>query len=121
MRGSACSIRLAIAANTSARASRRSAAAGISAVSRAMALAVCASVILARGFFDGGAEIAAVTLQQLHGFAAASAESDQDGGLHVAVGLFEMARCIARRTADDFADDGFGAPAQLRVPRPHVD
>ena len=58
---------VAIAANTSVRARRRSAAAGISAVSRAIALPVCGSAIVVRGRVpgrvDGRAQIAAVALQ----------------------------------------------------------
>src|SRR5258706_6395562 len=120
MRGLAHSIRSAIAANRSVRASRRPATVGISAVSRAIALAVRGSAILARGLIDGGAEIAAVALEQLRGFAAAQSEADQDGSLHVAVGLFEIARRVGVRAVHDFADDGCCAPAELGVARPHV-
>src|SRR5262245_53117957 len=120
MRGFACSIRLTIAANASVRASRRSAAAGISAVSRAMALAACASAIVARGLPDGGAQMPAVTLQPSRGLTAVQSAAEQYGRLHVPVGLFEIARRVALRASDDLADHRFRAPAQLGVPRPHV-
>src|SRR5450756_926398 len=106
MRGLACSIRSTIGANTSVRARRRSAAAGISAVSRAIALPVCGSAIVTRGRVDGGAQIAPVALQQLRGFAAAQAQTEQDGRLHVPVCLFEIARRVGFRTAYNFADHG---------------
>src|SRR5262249_6292154 len=120
MRGLARPIRSAIAAKMSVRARRRSAAAGISAVSRAMALPVC-STIAARGRFNGGTKIAPMALQQLSGFAAAESEPEQDSGLYISICLFEIARGVAFRTADDFADHDFRAAAQLGVPHPHVD
>src|SRR6478736_4003120 len=120
MRGLVCSIRWAIAANMSLHASSRSLAAGTPAVSRAIALPAYGSAIVARGLVDGGSQIAPVSLQQLRGFAAIQAEAEQDRCLYVSIGLIEIARCVAFRTADDFADDGFCAPAQFGVPRPHV-
>src|SRR5262249_60237237 len=119
-RGLACSICLTIVVNTSVRARRRSAAAGISAVSRPIALSVCGSAIIASGRVDGGAQIAPMALQQLRSFAMAQSEAEQDGRLYVAVRLFEIACRIAFRTPDDFADHSFCAPASLGVPRPHV-
>src|SRR5476649_761464 len=98
MRGLACLIRSTIGANTSLRARRRSAAAGISAVSRAIALTICGSAIVAGGRVDGGAQIAPVTRQQLRGFAAAQSQAEQNGRLHVPVCLFEIARRVAFRT-----------------------
>jgi hypothetical protein len=79
-------IRSAIAANRSVRASRRSAAAGISAVSHAIALSGCGSAIASLGRADGGAQIAAVALQELRGFAQASSKAEQNSRFHVAVG-----------------------------------
>src|SRR5512144_2992970 len=99
MRGLACSIRSTSAANMSGRARRRSAAAGISAVSRAIALPVRGSAIVARERVDGGAQIAPVTLQQLHGFAAAHSQGEQDCRLYVPICLFEIAGRVACRTA----------------------
>src|SRR4051794_26005728 len=110
-RGLVCSMRPAIAANSSLRARRRSAAAGISAVSRAMAVCDCGSAIVAGRRVDGGPEIAAVTLQQLLSFAAVQPEPDQNGGLQVAVGLFEMARCVGLGAMDDLDHDRCRAAA----------
>src|SRR5512135_2742448 len=107
MRGLARSIRSTIAANTSVRARRRSAAAGISAISRAIALPVCGSGIVAGGRIDGGAQIAPVALQQLRGFAAAQSQAEQDGSLHVPLCLFEIVRRVVYRTANNFADHDF--------------
>src|SRR5215510_10025555 len=98
MRGLACSIRSAIAVNASVRARRRFAACGISMVSRAIALSACRSAIFTRGRFlgcvDGGAQVAAVALEQLRGFAAAQSEADQDRHLHVPLGLLKEARRV---------------------------
>src|SRR5450830_38997 len=98
MCGLARSIRSTTAANTSRRAIRRSAAAGISAVSRAMALFVCGSAIVALGRVDGRAQIAAMALQQLRGFADAQSQAEEDGRLHVSICLFEITRRVAVRT-----------------------
>src|SRR4051812_31651711 len=119
MRGFTCAIRSASAANRSVRAKRRAAAAGISAVSRAIALAICGSVILACEFVDSGAQISCVALEQLRGFATSQSEPDQDGRLHVAAGLFEIAHCVGLRAANDFADNRFCATAQLGVAGTH--
>src|SRR5215475_7964003 len=121
MRGFACSIRAAIAAMASVRASRRSAAAGISAISRPIALPVCGSAIVARGFLDGGAQIAAMAFEQLRGLVAILSQADQGGGLDVAFRVLEVSRGFALRAADDLADHRLRAATQLGVPRPHVD
>src|SRR5262249_60766309 len=120
MRGLARSIRSATAANTSLRARKRPVAAGISAVSRAIALPAGAAIVV-RGRFDGGAQIAPVAPQQLRGLAAAKSEAQQNGCLYVSIRLIEITRRVAFRALDDFADHDFCTPAQLGVPRPHVD
>src|SRR5262245_20071217 len=121
MRGLACSIRAAIAEMASVRARRRSAAAGISAVSRPIALPVCASAIAARGFFDGGAQIAGMAVAELRRHVSIQSQADHSTVLNVAFCVAEIAGSFALRTADDLADHCLGAPTQLGVSRPHID
>src|SRR5215470_5448353 len=121
MRGLACSIRAAIAEMASVRARRRAAAAGISAISRPIALPVCGSAIAARGFFDGCAQIAAMAFEQLRRLVVIQSQADQYSGLNIAFCVLEMAGSFALRTADDLADHRLGAPTQLGVSRPHID
>src|SRR3954462_5951533 len=98
-------MRSAIAANTSDFASRRPATAGISAISRAIALSKCGSAIFAGFRIDGGSEIAAVLLQQPRGVAAVQSQSDQDGRLQVAIGLLEAPRGFSLRATDNLNQD----------------
>jgi hypothetical protein len=91
-----------MAATTSVFARRRSAAVGISAISRPIALPVCGSAIAACGLFDGGAQIAAMAFEQLHRLAAIQSQSDQYGGLNVALCAFEMTGSLALRAAGRF-------------------
>src|SRR5215467_8077357 len=99
MRGFACSIRAAIAAIASVCARRRSAAAGISAISRPIALPVCGSAIAARGLFDGGAQIAAMAFEQLRCRVTIQSQADQHSGLDVTFCGLEMAGRFALKTA----------------------
>src|SRR6185295_448184 len=119
IRGFARSILSAMSPNRSVRVRSRPAAAGISAVSRAIALAPGDSA----GTFeliDRGAQIAAVPLEQLRGLDAAQPKAKQDGCLQVAVRLLEMACRVAFRATDNLPDDSDGAAAQLGVPRSHI-
>src|SRR5262245_52653270 len=120
IRGLVCSIRAAMAVMASVRAIRRSAAAGISAISRPIALPVCGSAI-ACGFFDGGAQIAAMAFERPRRLVAIQSQANQHGGFNVAVCVLEMAGSFTLRAADDLADHRLGAPTQLGVPRPHID
>ena len=43
-----------------------------------------------------------MALQQLRGFVAIQSQAEQDGGLHVAVGLFEIARRVALPDSGQF-------------------
>src|SRR3954454_2452613 len=106
MRGFSRSIRWASASNISVRARRREAAAGISAVSRAIALPKWGSAIAGRALLDGRAQVAANAMQQLRGFVGAQSQADQDSGLHVTIRLFEITGGVAFRAADDLADHG---------------
>src|SRR5215813_12362856 len=108
MRGFTRSIRSTMAATTSVQANREAATAGISAISRAIALAACGSVIAAGTLVDGLAQISPFAPEQLCGFAEAEPQSEQDGSFDIAVGLIEIARGGAFRTADDLAHHQFG-------------
>src|SRR6476646_3102241 len=116
MRGLARSIRAAMAATTSVFARRRSAAVGISAISRPIALPVCGSAIAACGFFDGGAQIADMALEQLRRLATIQSQADQHCSLYVSFCGFKMTGSLALRALDDLADHRLSAPTQLGVP-----
>src|SRR5690349_18171268 len=120
MRGFARSILSAMPANRSARPRSRPAAAGISAVSRAIALAAGDSALATFELVDRGPQIAAMPLEQLRGLGAARPKAKQDGRLQVAVRLLEMPYRVAFRATDDLPDDGERATTQLGVPRFHV-
>src|SRR5262245_43253599 len=124
MRGAARRTRSAIAETASCRASRRLAAAGISAISCAMAVEAIrlTSFVLTfmSNFADGRPQIAVVAAQGLGGIRRRKPEAKKDGDLHVAVRLFDEARRIGGRTANDLADNRCGAPLELRIAGPHV-
>src|SRR6185503_4388304 len=121
MRGFARSILSAMSLNRLARAKSRPAAAGISAVSSAIALVADGSVVATFELVDRGAQVTAVSFEQICGPDAAQPETQQDGCLQIAVSLLEMASRVAFRTAHDLPNNGDRAAAQLGVPRPHVD
>src|SRR6187551_3815744 len=106
MRGFARSILSAMSLNRSARAKSRPAAAGISAVSCAIALVADGSAVATFGLVDRGAQVTAVSFEQIRGPAAAKPEAQQDGYLQVAVSLLEMASRIAFRAAHDLPNNG---------------
>src|SRR5689334_22709211 len=120
IRGFARSILSAMFPNRSARVRSRPAAAGISAVSRAIALAPGVLAGATFELIDRGAQIAAVPLEQVRSLDAAQPEAKQDGRLQVAIRLLEMACCIAVRATDDLPDDRHRAVAQFGVPRSHI-
>src|SRR5215475_6765633 len=124
MRGAACRMRSAIAQIASFRASRRSAAAGISAISRAMAVeaARSAAVMLALVcyFANCQPQIAIVAVQEIRGPFRRHPEAEEDSDFYVAVRLFDKARRIGSRATDDLADERRGAPLELRIAGPHV-
>src|SRR5512139_1952585 len=105
MRGFTRSILSAMFVKRSVRARSRPAAAGISAVSRAIALAADGSAVATFELVDRGAQIAAVSFEQIRGLAAAQPVAQQDGGLQVAVSLLEMAFRVAFRATHDLPDD----------------
>src|SRR5262245_44543148 len=113
MRGAARRMRSAIADTASCRASRRPAAAGISAISCAMAveaIRLTSFVLTFMGnFADCHPQIAVVAAQGLGGIRRREPEAEKDGDLYVAVRLFDEARRIGSRAADDLADDHRGA------------
>src|SRR6478735_8667871 len=106
-------MRAAIAASGSARASSASASAGISAISRA--IAVCGSAMAAGAVADRQPQVPAVALQSLGGLALGRAEAEQDGDLHVAVAALQQSRGVGFGAADDAAHHGGGAAAQFHV------
>src|SRR6476659_4310269 len=85
IRGFARSILSAMSPNRSVRVRSRPAAAGISAVSRAIALAPGDSAGATFELIDRGAQIAAVPLEQLRGLDAGQPKAKQDGCLQVAI------------------------------------
>src|SRR5262245_35798983 len=117
MRGFVRSILSAMLVNRSARARSWPAAAGISAVSCAIALVPGNSTLATFRLIYRGAQVAAVPFQQLRRVAAVEPEAKQDCGLDVSASLFEIEHCIVFRTADDLPDDDGGPPAQLGIPR----
>src|SRR5690242_16165666 len=119
MRGFARSIFSAMPANRSARARSRSAATGISAVSRAIALRDGSAGITFE-LINRGSQIAAVAFEQLDRPAAAQPEAQQDCQLQVAVRLLEMTCRVAFSTADDLPDNSDRAAPQFGIPRSHV-
>src|SRR5258708_3435908 len=127
MRGAARRMRSAIAQTGSRLASSRPAAAGISAISRAMAVEAmrswsCLAFMLSflGHFGDCHPQVAIVAPQDLSGIRRREPEAEKDGDLYVAVRLFDEARRVGRRAADDLADNHRGAPLELGIARPHV-
>src|SRR5215468_8713081 len=96
-RGAARRMQSAIADKPSWRTSSRSAAAGISAISRAMAVeATCSAAVMLtfRGRFANGLpQIAVVLAQEVGCIRGLEPEAEKDGNLHVAICLFDEARC----------------------------
>src|SRR4051812_7668959 len=119
MRGAAACTRATASAMRGLSARTRAAAAGISAISRAMAVSRASAPGIS-DFVDGGAQIALVPLQQVIGVRAREPESEEDGDLHQAVRLLEIARRVGGGAADDLADHRGGAPAQLGALGLHV-
>src|SRR5262249_50034912 len=121
IRGTARRMRSAIAATALFLLSSRSAAVGISAISRAMAVEGPRSGFAFMGdFSDCHPQIAVVTAQDVGGIRGPEPEAEKDGDLQVAVRLFDEACRILRRATDDLANDHRGAPLELGVAGPHV-
>src|SRR5258707_115152 len=114
MRGAARWMRSAITEMTLCRASSRSAAAGISAISRAMAVGAMRSALVMGNFADCHPQIAMVPPQNLGGIRRSKPKAEKDGNPDVAVCLLDEARRVGRRAADYLADDHLGAPPQRR-------
>src|SRR5579871_2287518 len=113
-------MRAAIAEMASRRPSSRSAAAGICAISRAIAVAELWSTFCMDRFANRVAQIAVMPPERIGGILERKSEANQDGSLHIAVRQIKQARGIGRRAADDLANDQSRAPPELRVARPHV-
>src|SRR3974390_2040589 len=100
-RGVARRTRSATAQIASYRASSRSAAAGISAISRAMAVVATRSaalmLALMRNFGNRRPQIAVVAGEDLRGIGRRHSEAEEDGDLHVAVRLFDEGGRIGHR------------------------
>src|SRR5262249_58695790 len=105
MRGRACRMRLAIADTASCRASSRPAAAGISAISRAIAVGPTRSapimLAFAGSFGNGHPQVAVVAAQDVDGITRREAEAEKHGNLHGAVPLFDEAPRLRRRAANN--------------------
>src|SRR5438270_14041671 len=100
-------MRLATASSGSPCASWRSARAGISAISRAIADSPICSAIASRSHGpDGGAEIVIVLLERLGGVVGLHSKRKQHGEFHVAVGRRQMTRCFGAPAACHAAHDG---------------
>src|SRR5262245_22281648 len=122
-RGAARRMRSAIAAAALFLASNRSAAAGISAISRAMAVEATrsgSSLTFMGRFGDCHPQIAVVAAQDLGGIRGHESEAEKNSDLYVAIRLFDEACRIGSRAAGDLADDHRGAALELRVTGPHV-
>src|SRR5688572_11273801 len=119
-RGLAWLIRLAIAATASLCASKPSASAGISAISRAIAVCPPRSAILAAKFVDRGAQVAAVPPERSDGVLALHSGAKQDRDLHVAVRLLDIARGVCGGATRDLRHHPLGAAAQLGIAGAHM-
>src|SRR3974377_892546 len=103
-------MRSAMAETTTCRPSRRLAAGGISRISRAIAVTGGRSALITDGFIDCLAQIAFMPIKGLRSLHRPEPESQQARNLHVAIRLFDEARSIARRAANDLGDNHLGAP-----------
>src|SRR4051812_11743987 len=102
MRGAALWMRAAISSKSFCCNSRRAAASALSASSRAMA--DCASASAMNAFLDRGAQVSGAAHEYVGGLGPGEPEAEQHRGLDVAAGLFDMARGIGIRAADDIGD-----------------
>src|SRR5258706_7201626 len=71
-------------------------------------------------FGDCHPQVAIVAPQDLSGIRRGDPEAEKDSDLYVAGRLFDEARRIRSRAADDLADNHRIAPLELRIARPHV-
>src|SRR5690348_16096599 len=90
--------------------SRRSAAAGISAISAFILLSTAVSAMVAVDAVDREAQVSVVLLQQRRCPVGLQPQAEQHGDFHVAVGLRDETRCVFRAAIDDLPDHAFGAP-----------
>src|SRR6516162_7284684 len=104
-----------MAETTACRPTRRRAAAGISRISRAIAVTGGRSALVTDDFIDGIAQIAFMPPEGLGSLRRPEPQSQQDRNFHVAIRPFDEARRIARCAANDLGNNHLGAPPQLRV------
>src|SRR5215831_16014414 len=90
----------------------RSAATGMSAISRAIAVL---SFITMANFVENRAQISLMSLENLGGFVDGQPETQKDRTFHVASGVFQIARGLVVRTPDDLGDNRFAAVLELCV------
>src|SRR5262249_11842941 len=105
-------MRAVIDASDSLRPRSRSAATGMSAISRASAVL---SFITMANFVENRAQISLMSLENLGGFVDGQPKTQKDRAFHIATGVFQMACGLIVRTPDNRGDYRFAAPLKLCV------